>query len=371
MCAALAAGCSDDGGSDGGSGGSAGSGGTAGSGGGGTGGTGGADVPIDDLPGLYASAQCDLVKKCYGPIWDIISLGEDCETTYGTAIGDELGRFKKSIEDGKTVYDGTKVTPCLEALKAAKCDELETSPAACDEVLVGQVELGGACQTNEECATTAFCKLDAACPGTCTAKQDVGVACQDDDDCREGLKCDETCVQPAAKDGACGGGVAPDCGGALFCLGENEDEGTAGKCVGLDEAFVGKLGEPCLQDAPLCEAGLSCAISVDGQGQPSWACVARSAAGAACNLAFPDACPVDEYCDPVPQTVAGTCKKRPTDGQACAEPAFGDPVCAANTRCDAGVCTARRRLGGNCVDDAVCFTDFCSDGKCASKGSCE
>jgi hypothetical protein len=200
----------------------------------------------------------------------------------------------------------------------------------------------------------------------------VGVACQDDDDCREGLKCDGTCVQPSAKGEACGGGVAPDCKAALFCLGEDEDKGTAGKCTTVDETFVGKLGATCLQDAPLCEAGLSCAVTaVSGQGQLTWECVAKSTAGAACNIAFPDVCPADEYCDPVPRTAAGTCKKRPIDGEACVQPAFGDPVCGPNTRCDGGVCKARRRLGANCVDDAVCFTEFCSAGSCTSKSSCE
>ncbi|MEZ4375428.1 MAG: hypothetical protein R3B07_31750 [Polyangiaceae bacterium] len=371
VCLLTAAGCSDDSSSGGGSGGTAGSGGSGGaSGSGGSGGA--AETPIDDVPAIYAKAQCDVVKDCYGAIYSVFTQGEDCEAVTTAAISDELGRIKASVDAGKTVYDGTKVEDCVAELTSKGCDAFGTKIPVCDDILVGQVELGGECQLNEECAGDAFCKFDTSCPGTCTARQDVGAPCSDDDECLTGLACDGNCVQPGGPGDRCGGGVEPECKPGLFCLGEDADSNTAGNCRTLDEVFTGKLDDVCSFGTNLCDATLSCAVmSVDGQGNLSLQCVAKTTVGQPCRLAIPDMCGNDAYCDVPMNMLEGTCAARPGAGQPCAMPAFGDPTCAPNTRCDGGTCKARAHLGDDCSDDPVCISETCSGGKCISNSSCE
>ncbi|MCA9627257.1 MAG: hypothetical protein KC766_06310 [Myxococcales bacterium] len=367
-CLLAAAGCSDDGDSGGGSGGSAGTGGT-----GATGGSSGATAtPIDDVPEIYAAAQCEVVKDCYGDIYGVFTQGEDCEKTTEAAIADELDRIKASVDSGKTVYDGTKVQDCVGQLKAQGCDAFGKKIDDCEAILVGQVELGGECQLNDECAGDAFCNFDGSCPGTCAALLDVGAPCNDDDECMTGLSCDGNCVEPGGPGDRCGGGVEPDCKPGTFCLGEDADTSTAGNCRTLDEVFNGKLDDVCSFDTNLCDPTLSCAVmSVDMQGMLSLQCVEKTTTGQPCRIAVPDMCGSDAYCDVPMNMLEGTCKARPGDGEPCAMPTFGDPTCAPNTRCDGGTCRARAHLGDACVEDAVCLSESCDGSKCISDSSCE
>ncbi len=372
VCVLAAAGCSDDGSSGGGSGGSSGSGGSGGSSASGGTGGGGTNTPIDDVPEIYAKAQCDAVKDCFGDILDVFTQGEDCEAATTAAIADELDRIKASVDSGKTVYDGTKVQDCVSQLSDQGCSSFGAKIDDCEAILVGQVELGGECQLNDECAGDAFCKFDGSCPGTCTALLDVGAPCGDDDECKTGLSCEGNCVEPGGAGDRCGGGVEPDCKPGLFCLGDDDTTSTAGNCRTIDEVFSGKVDDVCSFESNLCDPSLSCAVmSVDAQNMLHLQCVTKATTGQPCRLAIPDMCGNDAYCDVPMNMLEGTCVARPGAGQPCAMPQFGEATCAPNTRCDGGTCKARAHLGADCTDDPVCFSESCDNGKCVSKSSCE
>jgi hypothetical protein len=111
---------------------------------------------------------------------------------------------------------------------------------------------------------------------------------------------------------------------------------------------------------------------------PPLSCAARVGSGEACRLAFPDQCPEDEYCNLTPAgvmlgVVDSTCVPRPAAGEPCG--GLNSDVCAANARCNPGAdsndCKALTEIGGGCNVDAVCYSDHCVDGTCASANSCE
>ena len=160
----------------------------------------------------------------------------------------------------------------------------------------------------------------------------------------------------------------------LFCLGEDEDQGQPGNCRTIDEAFSRGAGEPCLVDAPLCQAALRCVIEgVDTTtGSITARCGSPVASGAACKIAIPDMCQSGEYCAVAANALDGTCTRKPGAGSPCIARGNDPPeICAPGTRCDGGQCRPRQKLGGSCQADAVCYSDHCSGGSCASAGACE
>jgi hypothetical protein len=101
-------------------------------------------------------------------------------------------------------------------------------------------------------------------------------------------------------------------------------------------------------------------------------CIAPVASGAACRLAFPEACPLGEYCSPVPDTLEGTCVPLPVAGESCAIGALDqNQLCAPYTRCENGTCRALQNIGGTCAADSTCYSQYCLNGKCAADGACE
>jgi len=336
----------------------------------------GKGVPIEDVPKLYAGAMCKAFESCFGGLFGIFSGGESCSANYETAITDELPRIKQAIEGGTVVYDGTKIDACLSAIEKQGCS-LQGEPAECTAALDGTVEVGGDCQLDAECkGGDTYCKVSGACPGKCAKKELAGGDCKGDSDCAAGLKCSEAtnkCVTPAAEGAACeGGGTAPECGPGLFCIGSDDDGMKPGKCLTITEAFSGKSGDACFfEGKPACTTDLRCIVeSVDTTtGKIVTACGAPYASGAKCKIAIPDGCPVDEYCKVPQNTFDGTCTKRPTAGQGCAK-LFDDDLCAAGTRCEAGVCRSLQHLGAKCSVDDVCYSGHCVNGGCAPSGSC-
>jgi len=333
-------------------------------------------VPIDDVPGLYAGAVCKAYESCFAGLLEVFLGGESCQANYQTALGDELPRIKQAIDDGKVVYDGTKVEGCLNAIEKRGCS-LEGEPAECTAALDGTVEVGGDCEMDTECkGGDTYCKVAAACPGKCASKELAGGDCDGDDDCAAGLKCSEAtakCIVPAALGQPCeGGGTAPECQPGLFCLGSDDDGKKPGACKTFEDGFSGKLGDPCFFDGkPACTADLRCIVqSVDTTtGKIVTACGAPFAAGAACKIAIPDGCPTDQYCKVPQNSFDGTCTPRPAAGQACGK-LFDDDLCAAGARCENGTCRARQHLGAQCTVDDVCYSEHCVGGACAPSGSC-
>jgi hypothetical protein len=338
--------------------------------------SGGKSIPIEDVGPLYGDALCTAYETCSAgaPLVAFLN-GEDCRKNFETAFDDEMGRIKTAIDDGRVVYKGDLIQGCIDAIKKSSCG-LNEEPPECKAAVVGTVDDGGACTLDAECkGGSSYCRVEASCPGMCAPKEPAGASCKRNDDCATGLQCSETtdkCFKPAGDGDACGGGSAPECGPWMFCLGEDEDAQKSGTCAEGSVAFAGNDGDDCWVDGkPLCKDGLHCVLSADvSAGKLVGKCGKPLAAGAACNPALPDACPIDEFCKLAPNTFDGTCSKKPGANEPCG-PGLGDSdVCATDTRCDGGTCRPRQKLGGSCSDDAVCYSENCSGGACAPGGGC-
>jgi hypothetical protein len=333
----------------------------------------GKNIPMEDVPKLLSEAACSAFQSCWGDYSNLVFGGEDCQQRLETQLNDGIDTLKQAKEQGNAKYDGEKAQGCIDAVGTAGCDidgALESD--ACRAAFDGLIELGNGCNSNIECKGDAFCKANAACPGTCTAGGGAGDACQRDNECKTGFYCSDTdkkCTKPAAAGDVCGGSTAPSCDDGLFCLGE-DDSGKSGNCRSFEEVFTAQVGEPCNPEGPFCATSARCGIMATTP-TLELECIAPFASGAACRLAFPEACPTGEYCKVVPDTLEGTCTALPTAGQACAiHPLDQNELCAPATRCEAGMCKGLQSLGGTCALDTTCYSEFCLNGSCAAEGSC-
>ncbi len=340
------------------------------------GGSGGGGVPLEDIPARFADASCKAVRACFGGAYDALLGGESCEGSAMAAVDDLIGDLKRRIDDGKLTYDGKAVDACLAAIEARGCGFTD-EPEACEAVFEGAVAAGGDCGASEECVAEHYCKASGACPGKCAPLEGAGGRCTHDDDCRDGLACSEggECQAPAASGDRCGGASDPECAPGLICVGADEEAQTSGNCRALDELLSGKEGDDCDPlSGPLCGAGLSCVFEGfdETTGTLLATCAKKLAAGADCNIGFPDPCPSDEFCAAETMMLSGTCEKRPGAGSPCASGPFSDApdTCAPNTRCDGGSCRERQKIGGSCETDDVCLSEHCVGGKCAPAGGC-
>ena len=336
-----------------------------------------ASVPLEDLPATYAGAACEAYTNCLGPLFDVFLAGEDCVTNFGKRVDEQLPDFQQAIDDGRVAYHGDQVAACAADLRSRECAELQQRGSGpCEAVFTGTVALGESCSLDEECAGGAFCDFGATCPGTCRELAAEGDECNEDDDCASGLVCsdaDQICEEPAGPGDVCQGGNA-DCALGYMCAGADEDMNQPGNCRAYDEVFSAGDGDTCDPDnGVLCQSGLTCQIEAIAD-PLEWSCAQKVGSGDTCRPAFPDQCPDDEYCNVPPAMIAlgmidGTCEPRPGAGDPCG--GLESNVCAPNLRCNGGTCKALTEIGGGCMVDAVCYSEHCVDGECASANSCE
>ncbi|HEX6278108.1 MAG TPA: hypothetical protein VFZ53_33920 [Polyangiaceae bacterium] len=339
-------------------------------------------VALDDLPAEFARAQCELVERCYGPLYHVFFVFEDCETRTEAAFRDGGFAALEAAIDAKTVkYDAEKAARCLDELATRDCSEVnQRTLDACEDALAGTIPLGGECNLDEECEGARICEVAAQCPGTCVERYAAGQACTENDECADGLVCSEAtnrCVTPAGDGQACGGGIEPQCDGGLLCAGEDENQGRTGTCHPEDQIEEHGIGEACSPSVgDLCEAGLSCVIDSLA---PTFACQAIAASGGPCGIGFPEQCPVGEYC-PISaaelafEVLAATCRPLPEIGEPCAErPIDIGAACEPYARCDlpTGTCLGLRELGESCSSDELCHSNNCEGGGCAPVRACQ
>jgi hypothetical protein len=328
------------------------------------------------VPSELAGAACQALEGCYGALYDLVLPGEDCTAQVREQLSEAVTALEAAIEAGTARYRPSRMDDCLRELRRSDCGmDAAFASDACLAALDGTVELGGDCQSTLECEGDAFCQNGGTCPGQCVATGAVGAVCDDDSECQPELDCspEQRCYAPPQEGASCGGSVPESCADGAFCIGASE--GASGECRAPDEVFTAGSGDACnILDGTLCEPGLSCTIlGVQGttiQGE----CAPRVAAGAACTLAVPDQCPVDQYCEVTNRaSFSGTCKAKPAAGQPCAPGPFDDspPQCAPNLRCDGGTCRARQPIGAACQSDDACRSENCVRGRCALEGTCE
>ncbi|HEU5074292.1 MAG TPA: hypothetical protein VFU02_08965 [Polyangiaceae bacterium] len=259
-----------------------------------------AGLPLAEVPAAYASVFCDLTERC-NPFFKAFIPGNECEDYFISTLNAQgFDDIVDAVEDDRAIYNGEKMQDCLDELSARSCDEIgDPDPESCDEAATGTVERGGDCTTDIECEGDSICQFSDGCPGTCTGKLNAGDTCSGDDQCDDGLVCSgdtQRCVAPAQEGDDCDGGVAPPCASdALFCLGDDEEAGTAGTCHAADEVFTGKPGDECdFEEGPLCEDGSACAI-VDLD-PLTLECVEVAESGEDCPFGAPNSCEAGSYC---------------------------------------------------------------------------
>jgi hypothetical protein len=339
-----------------------------------------ADVPLADLPSYLAPEICAVYGECGGPVVAIVyGTGADCEAQLEARFADdELGTIEDAIAAGSIAYHGELVGDCIAALEAAGCN-LGNPFETCEAIFEGLVPDGGACELNEECGASSYCAISGACPGACQARVASGSTCTDSAGCLPGLSCTGgTCRTPAGEGAACGGTTGVSCSNiGLSCIGSSGT--TPGVCTDLDTLFTGVAGEVCdAESQDFCNPDLSCAVDMVGATGPTFRCVARVAAGAACTAAVPDMCPADQYCSGLSvggggaPDLDGVCAALPTAGQPCTMPiGLPFPRCASGLVCvgsgsGTGTCEVLGRIGASCTSDQTCASSNCDGGSCAA-----
>ena len=333
----------------------------------------GPSVALAELPTRYADAFCQVFTSCVGDLYGIFRPGETCIEDISVTIEEGLATLPDSVDAGRVKYHGTKVQKCLDEIATGRCDTLsQRQPESCKAALEGTVEEGGDCALDAECRGPQYCKTNDACPGKCAPYEKAGGACSSNDNCASGLKCGDNlhCVAPSQQGEACEQGE-PKCADGLLCLGQDSTAKTPGICYTIEAALSGAEGDACsLSDGQLCAAAYSCEIT--SIAQLGGNCVAKVGAGAACHAAFPDECPTDEYCAlGVNPLLPGTCTSKPKAGEACATALGGGQICAPDTRCDANVCRDIAHAGEDCNADDTCYSGRCIDKACVTGNSCQ
>jgi len=346
--------------------------GSAGNGGGGEASNPERGITVDELPGKYAAAFCEVFTGCVGDLWGIYRPGEQCIKDFQPAVSEAFAPLSDAIDAGRVKYDGTKVQSCLDDITGRDCAALsERQPASCKVAMAGTVKRGEDCTLDQECEGDQYCKIGSSCPGTCAAYESAGGVCGSDDNCKSGLVCGDNghCVTPAKGGEACDEGE-PKCAAGFICLGQDAAAKKPGTCYAIAEALSGNEGDACSFDGHLCKGDLSCEItSIAPLGGK---CVPKVAASAACHAALPDECPSDQYCvlgtNPL---LPGTCQPKPKAGEKCAKGLGDSLLCAPYARCDDGVCREIAHAGEDCTQNDTCYSSHCVDGACVTGNSCQ
>ena len=181
--------CSDGDEPGGGTGASGGSSGSSGSGGvGGSSGTDGGSS--GDFLDRMVAAQCQALFMCAelrkDLIIEVIGGSERCPGVLKRVFqSDPRNRERmRELARGSLTLDNDALDACLAFQRSCSLAEGEIFQP-CREVLEGNVESGGSCRFDDECAGNAYCMAaaGAGCPGTCAPRQLAGGACRRNGDC--------------------------------------------------------------------------------------------------------------------------------------------------------------------------------------------
>jgi hypothetical protein len=388
--------CSDDGepaggsgapggssGSSGSSGASAGSNGSSGVGGSGAasgssgvgGSSGGADGGALDFLDRMAAAQCEALLTCAELrkdfIIDLLGGRERCPAVLKQIFqSDPRNRERlRELTRGSLTLNNGPFEECLTLQRSCALGEGDIFQA-CREALEGNVEQGGSCRFDDECAGDAYCAPAAGggCPGTCTPRLVAGSVCRRSSDCAGRYsRCDpdstgmRTCrvltvVEGVALGAGCGDTSAPEvgvCRPELWC-----GDGGGGQQVCRE---VIAAGGTCQSDFEVCAPGHFCDRDVPpGSCQP--VTVARE--GESCDLATLAICDLygGLWC------AAGKCEANGNGevGTRCGTDIFN---CNLGLHCDrtSDTCQPELAAGSPCMSRFQCSSGTCgTDSRCAA-----
>jgi len=243
--------------------------------------------------GCAAAVQCD----CLG------SVGTDLCETYLRA--ECRGDVEEPVEAGRMSYDAALGGSCLAQIEAIVGDcslDGDDYPAACDDMLIGQVTEGSACDEDAECVGALECSDDVCARMPMNGEPCLDFSCAEDHSCGE----DELCHVDAPLGGSCANGV-------------------------------------------LCQDGYC--------NEQSFTCERDLAVGESCAHAT-WACDDDLYCS----TATSTCAPYPSVGESCVD---SSEVCVDDAYCGTdGTCHAQQGVGGTCSDDEECLSYDCVNSSC-------
>jgi hypothetical protein len=309
-------------------------------------GCGGSDgIAQKDAESEFLKAFCDNLVKCE----QFTTTAECIKGLDGFLSFDQL---YKSIEVGKSTYDGEKFGECVDAFSAISCDgtkkENRESLAACRDAFKGKTAAGGMCTDSSQCASRR-CRqtiaTQACAVGVCDGDPGAAGASCAMSECNDGLFCDstsQTCKALLASGASCTS--SDECDYGLDCLGricktppKTGESCPDGQCalagdicdnVSNQCARVPKLGEVC---AGNCIAPLSC-------DDVSNKCVAPAKLGEACT----GRCEPGTFCS----DSSMKCEVPKADGTACT----GDAECSSRN--------CKQAAGSNmgtCEQDQLCL----------------
>jgi hypothetical protein len=334
------------------------------------------DEFLDLVQTSYAEVFCRAVFECPSNVDGVAYLGRfqsqaACEEgIFDLFPQDPFEDLRAGLDSGRVAYDGEAAAACKESFEAYiagldACSSIDDiQPEGCEEVVLGQVAVGGNCLNSEECADDGNCVNEGeACYGTCEAANTCGDAV-----CADGEYCDrdDTCQPKLDVGDACG--FADDCTATsedVRCLvASGESEGT---CTAYGTVAA---GEACGFDDDFCASGLSCddngvcaSVETLTLGDAGDECDFEErpcSPGLACTNVSISQMGFEATCGP-PRTAGEECYVflECEVGLTCVGSSIGDgpPV--------AGTCGDLFADGEACDQDFDCASSFCNDGVCA------
>ena len=218
-----------------------------------------------------AEAYCDYLTSCCTDD-ELLGLPDpiDCDDPASSAYFDACYASYAPYVDNATVqiYDAA-LPGCLAIFSdmASSCPAFNAAPSGkpwymdsgCSEIVRGQVDPGGHCESSEQCAGSYYCDASVS-PSVCAARVALSGACTANAQCTPGNVCaGGTCRAPVAEVAACD--EDDDCNLGLYC-----DASAGNRCAEMLDA-----GSPCDETADACEglciAGTpsTCASYCDGR----------------------------------------------------------------------------------------------------------
>jgi hypothetical protein len=283
-------------------------------------------IPLDSLREELAAATCEQYVRC-----GIMPDKATCDATQG-----DLQATLQLLTDavlGRVTYDPAAARTCVEAIRAYACDgrasALQGLATACEGMFVGTVKEGEACLLSDECAGKGYCDVSMCMGGTC---------------------CLGKCTAPPALVAVGGDCTTNPCVETAYC----DQAAMPFTCKARKDN-----GEAC-DSVDGCKDGQRCDVG----GNPQ-TCYLLQARGGQCNPALQQgACfRYDDYCEPMERK----CKQLPGDGMPCVD---GDR-CLDYAVCVAGTCKRRPIEGEACTADECLGTLYCQDLFCKSSASTE
>ncbi len=301
-----------------------------------SGGNGG--ISLQSLAERFEDTLCEAQVEC--------NLYPDVQTCRENSHFDEgsgIAQLEASVTAGRANYNSDEASACLDGYAGLLdgCEifggeDYDLIEESCEAVFTGNVELGGDCYIDEECAGDAQCERDCqeeCCTGVCVDREpdpapvDIGEDCSEAD-CVAGAWCKydsvaqtQTCTAEANEGEACEGSSMGSCADGLICDGYPD-----GICKRPAEQ-----GETC---DPLLGYGYYSCIRIDNWCDPSdTTCKLRPGPGEACMQGQQgDNCLDYAYCGP-----DETCVQRPGVGEACGGTA--EITCLGDLDCVGELCT--------------------------------